>query len=123
MPCVGKPRANGGRTCVKCDNARVERYSILCVDDDPDVLRALGRILTEAGHDCLMATRASEAHQLIAAHRVSVALCDIGFPGKRVLELLSRRARHRPGTARVMFPERENRKTGDLAPRLGAYVY
>ena len=123
MPCVGKPRANGGRTCVKCDNARVERYSILCVDDDPDVLRALGRILTEAGHDCLMATRASEAHRLIAAHRVSVALCDIGLPGESGLELLSSLAKHRPAIATVMVTGRDDPQIADAALRLGAYGY
>ncbi len=120
---MGKPRANGGRTCVKCDNARVERYSILCVDDDPDVLRALGRILTEAGHDCLMATRASEAHQLIAAHRVSVALCDIGLPGESGLELLSSLAKHRPAIATVMVTGRDDPQIADAALRLGAYGY
>ena len=69
----------------------MDRYSILCVDDDPDVLRSIGRILTEAGHECLMATRASEAHRLIAAHRVSVALCDIGLPGESGQKLAQHR--------------------------------
>jgi putative two-component system response regulator len=101
----------------------MDRYSILCVDDDPDVLRSIGRILTEAGHECLMATRASEAHRLIAAHRVSVALCDIGLPGESGLDLLASLANHRPAIATVMVTGRDDPQIADTALALGAYGY
>ena len=101
----------------------MDRYSILCVDDDPDVLRSIGRILAEAGHECLMATRASEAHRLIAAHRVSVALCDIGLPGESGLDLLASLARHRPAIATVMVTGRDDPQIADTALALGAYGY
>lgn len=101
----------------------MDRYSILCVDDDPDVLRSIGRILTEAGHECLMATRASEAHRLIAAHRVSVALCDIGLRGESGLDLLASLANHRPAIATVMVTGRDDPQIADTALALGAYGY
>jgi putative two-component system response regulator len=101
----------------------MDRYSILCVDDDPDVLRSIGRILTEAGHECLMATRASEAHRLIATHRVSVALCDIGLPDTSGLELLSSLSNHRPAIATVMVTGRDDPQIADTALGLGAYGY
>jgi len=64
---------------------------ILCVDDDPDILRVLRYALEDAGFEVGEATGAEEALSWIERHGLPhLALVDIRLPGLDGLELCRR---------------------------------
>jgi two-component system response regulator HydG len=85
--------------------------TIICLlDDEPSVLKALGRLLASEG---LAAEKFSDpAHFLDYArtHAVRVAVVDIRMPGMTGLEVLSKLREISPGT-RVIILTGENNPT------------
>ena len=69
---------------------RVEREaaSVLLVDDDPSVLRAVGRSLRSRGYAVVTAQNGEEATRQIAGNTFDVILSDIGMPGINGIQLL-----------------------------------
>lgn len=60
--------------------------TILLVDDDPDVRRALRRLLARAGHDSLEAGSADAALEMIlSGTEFGVVICDVLMPGRNGL--------------------------------------
>jgi CheY-like chemotaxis protein len=63
----------------------VTRYSILIVDDDPDVRNALQLVLKKAGYQPLLAESGRDAIELMEqndqAAEVAAILCDLEMPG------------------------------------------
>lgn len=55
---------------------------ILLCDDEPSIRDMLETHLTLAGHSCLCAADAQEAHELLAAKSPDVALLDVMMPGE-----------------------------------------
>lgn len=53
---------------------------ILCVEDEPELLRDIADELTEAGYQALPAKSVSEAWQLIQNTKPHLILCDISMP-------------------------------------------
>jgi cyclic di-GMP phosphodiesterase len=96
--------------------------TILCVDDDPQVRRAIARLLDDAGHVSTTASDVSEARRLLEANDYSVVLCDIGLPGESGFELLADLA-SRTAVATVMVTGRDDPDVADVALELGAYGY
>jgi putative two-component system response regulator len=96
--------------------------TILCVDDDPHVRRAIERLLDDAGHVCTTAADVAEARRLLEANDYSVVLCDIGLPGESGFELLADLA-SRTAVATVMVTGRTDPDVADVALELGAYGY
>jgi PAS domain S-box-containing protein len=62
------------------------RGRILVIDDDPQVLVVVRRIL-ERDHELATCASVSEAEALIAAHRFDVILCDLMMPQKTGMDL------------------------------------
>jgi two-component system KDP operon response regulator KdpE len=56
------------------------RSSVLVCDDEPQILRALGVILRDAGFDALPAARGEEALDLAAVRRPDAAIVDLLLP-------------------------------------------
>ena len=54
---------------------------ILIVDDEPDLVRALGLRLKAAGYEVLVATDGIRATQIAIREQPSLILLDIGMPG------------------------------------------
>ena len=54
--------------------------TILVVDDEPEILRALVMRLTRAGHRCIEATDGIGAAEMAKAYNPDVVLLDIGMP-------------------------------------------
>ncbi|MBV8065312.1 MAG: response regulator [Actinobacteria bacterium] len=96
--------------------------TILCVDDDPGVRKAIRRMLVDAGHTCETAGDVCEARRLLARDRYSIVLCDIGLPGESGLDLLAELG-HEPGIATVMVTGSTEPGTAGLALELGATGY
>lgn len=77
--------------------------TILCVDDDPEVLEGLRRTLRRQQYRLLTATSAAEALQTIAAEPVDVIVSDIDMPGTNGLELVARIRREHPEIVRLLL--------------------
>ena len=91
--------------------AMTERVTtILCVDDEPEVLEGLRRTLRREAYRLLTATSAAEALYTIAAETVDVIISDIDMPGTNGLELVARVRREHPEIVRLLL-------TGDASLR------
>ena len=77
--------------------------TILCVDDEPEVLEGLRRTLRRQPYRLLTATSAAEALQTIAAVPVDVIVSDIDMPGTNGLELVARIRREHPEIVRLLL--------------------
>jgi two-component system NtrC family response regulator len=64
------------------------RGSILLVDDEEKILKALGRALRDAGHEVLETTSAREGQRLLAERAVDLLVVDNVMPEKNGLELI-----------------------------------
>ena len=75
--------------------------TLLLVDDDPLILAAMERVLSEEGYRILSATNAHLGFELLATNRAGVVLCDQRMPGMSGLEFLSRIKDLYPDTVRI----------------------
>jgi CheY-like chemotaxis protein len=78
--------------------------TVLAVDDEPDLLEAIRRVLTRQGHTVLCASSAAEALLLCHTHpdQIDLLLTDLRMPGGGGGELAARAGETRPGL-RVLF--------------------
>jgi DNA-binding NtrC family response regulator len=77
--------------------------TILFVDDDPAILRLVGRLLAADPFDVLTAASGAEALEMLARQRVDVLVSDLEMPEMGGLELV-REARQRfPDTLRMLL--------------------
>lgn len=77
--------------------------TLLIVDDEPNILQALRRILRKCGYEILTATSAREGFDLLANHRVQVILSDQRMPEMNGTEFLSRVRELYPDTIRIVL--------------------
>ncbi|MBI4868077.1 MAG: response regulator [Candidatus Wallbacteria bacterium] len=58
------------------------RSKVLVIDDEPEIAAQLGKMLTDAGHDCRTTGSAQKALELLAGgERFDLVLCDLKMPG------------------------------------------
>ncbi|MCP5267857.1 MAG: EAL domain-containing protein [Zoogloeaceae bacterium] len=81
---------------------RAER-TLLLVDDEPDTLKALKRLLRRAGYRILSTTSPLDALELLARHEVQVIVSDQRMPEMTGAELLSRVKVLYPQTIRIVL--------------------
>jgi PAS domain S-box-containing protein len=119
---VRLPLVAAGRTAVAASRTEggldpSERFdldglSVLVVDDDPDSVEMVRRVLEAANARVVAALDADEAVVRLRARRVDVIVCDIGLPGRDGYELL-RDVRSRgvlaPAIALTAFARSEDR--------------
>jgi sigma-B regulation protein RsbU (phosphoserine phosphatase) len=72
-----------------------QRSRVLVVDDDPSILRTVGRIL-ERDHDVELVSSGAEALQSLNSFRPDVAIVDIRMPEMDGLQLMQRFHAQRP---------------------------
>jgi len=89
----GKPRLPQPR---KLSSAKLDRITVLAVDDDPDTTDLLRYLLEENGATVITANSGAEALQLVAERNVNVVLSDISMPSMDGFEFV-RRLRALPG--------------------------
>ena len=97
--------------------------NILVVDDEPQVLVALGRILQSAGHDARYAGDAAQAREVLAEGGVELMLCDINMPGGSGLELTREVLKEGSDVAIVMSTAIQDPEVAARALEYGAYGY
>ena len=81
--------------------------SILLVDDHPDSLDLLARLLRRCGHDVETATSVEAATRAVAGKRFDLLVSDLGLPdgsGTQVMRLV-REAHGTPGIALTGYGE------------------
>lgn len=62
---------------------------ILCIDDEPAILRLLAVILARDGHEAVAAADGRSALQALRAGGIDAALLDLGLPDRDGLELIA----------------------------------
>jgi len=67
------------------------KRTILCVDDDPNVLSTMKLVLATADYEVLTAADVPEAVRLLTSHRIDVILVD-SLPNRGWLVLEAKRA-------------------------------
>lgn len=77
--------------------------SIVCVDDDPDVLSSVARILRPLDHEVLVTIEPRQALDWIALRDVAVLVADYDMPLMNGIELSSSARAIRPETVRVLL--------------------
>ena len=63
---------------------------ILCVEDEPDLLRDIVEELREAGYEAIGASNGQQALKQLRNHKVQLVLCDIYMPGVDGFEVMKR---------------------------------
>src|SRR2546423_13691175 len=66
----------------------IRRGSILLVDDEEKILKALGRALRDAGHEVIETTSPREAQRLLAERAFDVCVVDNVMPQLSGLDLI-----------------------------------
>ena len=96
---------------------------ILCVEDDPHLLRTLGANLRTRGYIVDLAPSAETALELATTHRPDLVLLDLGLPGISGIELI-RRLRHWTTVPIVVLSARDSEfdKIGALDAGADDYV-
>lgn len=77
--------------------------AILLVDDEPNVLRALARLLRRDGYQIFTATTFKEAFDILGTNDVQVVVSDHRMPDGKGTEFLGRVKMTHPGTVRLIL--------------------
>ena len=78
-------------------------WTVLAVDDEPNILAALRRLFRSTGWRVLTAGNAEEALALLATEPVDAVLSDMRMPGMDGVQLLERVSLGWPRTARLLL--------------------
>lgn len=81
----------------------MDKQTILCVDDEVNVLHSLTRLLRKEGYVIMTADSGSEALSILAQQRVQVVISDQRMPGMTGTELLQKVKEQCPETVRVVL--------------------
>jgi putative nucleotidyltransferase with HDIG domain len=79
------------------------QYKVLCVDDEPNILSALRRMLSLEGYQVLTAEGGVQALELMTKEPVHVIISDMQMPGMKGAELLEKVRQQWPQTMRLML--------------------
>lgn len=92
-----------GNNPVTAENSCSDKPTLLLLDDEPNILRALTRLLRRDGYRILSTTSVKEAFELLAAHNVQVIVSDQRMPEMSGTEFLSRVKDIYPNTVRIVL--------------------
>jgi response regulator RpfG family c-di-GMP phosphodiesterase len=85
------------------DTARDQGQTLLIVDDEPNILASLSRLLRREGFQILTAESPSKAFEHLAKHSVQVVLSDQRMPEMSGTEFLARVRQLYPETIRIVL--------------------
>jgi DNA-binding response OmpR family regulator len=96
---------------------------ILVADDDPAILRLLGRFLASLGYEVELAEDGEIAVNMARAKKPDIALLDIFMPKKDGIEVLKELAAELPGIGFIMITGNEDEEVARACLRMGAFDY
>jgi len=96
--------------------------SVLVVDDEPEIVRALQRALTAHGYTVLTASSGEEAIEMVAQQRPDLLLLDLLLPGMSGLEVC-RQVRATSNVPIIVLSVKETERDKVEALDLGADDY
>jgi EAL domain-containing protein (putative c-di-GMP-specific phosphodiesterase class I) len=102
---------------------RSQTRAVLLVDDDPIVLRAVGRALRARGYDVTTAQNGENAVHAIRHRSFDVVLSDIGMPGMDGIQLLREVREHDLNVPVVLITGDPAVSTAIQALEYGAFHY
>jgi len=85
------------------DAPREHPHTLLLVDDEPNILHSLSRLLRREGYTTLTAASPQEAFEVLAKHPVQVVISDQRMPEMSGTEFLSRVRQLYPNTIRLVL--------------------
>lgn len=85
------------------DSFDASQYKVLCVDDEPNILSALRRMLSLEGFQVVTADSGAQALDLLAQEPVHVIISDMQMPGMNGNELLTQVSQQWPQVMRLML--------------------
>lgn len=80
-----------------------DRFTILVVDDEPQMVRVLQRIFRQSDYRVLSAHSGRDALEILALNRVQIIISDHLMPGMTGVELLSAIKKLYPDTIRIIL--------------------
>ena len=99
---VGKPQSAESKSQPSTESAR-DNYTILFVDDEPNVLKALRRIFRQENYRILLAESGAKGLEIIQSETVQVVVSDYKMPGMTGAEFLKAVKELFPQTIRIML--------------------
>lgn len=99
------------------------RCSILVVDDEPEVLRLVTRILSAEGTQILAAGTGAEALAIARQRGLDLVMLDIKLPDMSGTQVLRRIRRIDPGVPVIMVTSYGSVETVRTSMELGAFDY
>ena len=96
---------------------------ISLVDDEPSVLKALGRLLSSAGWQAKAFSDPEEFLVYAKTHRTPVAVLDIWMPTVNGLEVQSRLHDVSPSTRVIIFTGKDDPAVREAAMKAGASAF
>ena len=85
------------------ESFEASQYKILCVDDEPNILSSLKRMLSLEGFEVFTAESGADALKLLAQHPMNVIISDMQMPQMNGTELLAKVGQQWPQTMRLML--------------------
>ncbi|MCF6238315.1 MAG: response regulator [Candidatus Marinimicrobia bacterium] len=76
---------------------------LLLVDDEPNILQSLKRLLRRGGYQILTAESGQEGLKLLEQHKVQVIVSDARMPGMGGIEFLDKARERWPDCIRIML--------------------
>src|SRR5438552_10380918 len=98
------------------------KASILIVDDESEILRALQRSLVAHGYDVFTANSGEKALETLELHPLNLMLLDLGLPGMSGLEIC-KRVREKSDLPIIVISVKNKERDKVLALDLGADDY
>jgi FixJ family two-component response regulator len=97
---------------------------VVCLlDDDPSVLKAVGRLLCSAGCRVKQFSDPNEFLVYAKVHRTAVAVIDVWMPVMSGLEVQSRLHELSPSTRVIIFTGRDDQRVRSSALNAGASAF
>ena len=98
-------------------------FAVCLLDDDPSVLKGLGRLFSSANLDAKTFGDPNEFLRYAKTHRPAVALIDVCMPQMSGLEVQSRLARISPSTRVIIFTGKDDPLVRSTALNAGASAF
>ena len=80
-----------------------EKFTLLFVDDEENVLKALKRVFMEENYILLIAGNADQALELIERENIQLVISDFKMPGMHGVDLLREIKKRKPNIIRIML--------------------